>query len=38
MAYYGKPRMTGDLDMDRVYLERWAARLGVADALAELMR
>lgn len=31
-------RTLGDKSMDRAYLDRWAARLGVADALAEIIQ
>jgi hypothetical protein len=41
MAYYGKPRMTRDLDLvvslGEDDVSSWAARLGVAEALAEIL-
>lgn len=42
MSYYATPRMTRDLDlvdvaMDRDYLTRWAVPLGVSDLLRDVM-
>jgi hypothetical protein len=44
LGYYGKPRMTRDLDplidesVDWSYLKDWAAKLGVAAKLEELSK